>query len=195
MAKASDNTFPKVIISEGSTPASPSAGSQKLFIDSSDHKLKRVNSSGTVTQVEPSGGAGGIIAYNSYAPSSLATYTVTATSPTDVDATNMLVTFTAPASGKVLVRLSALCACNGAAAGRWSLRAASSDVAGSLYQALQSTTTDTRSVSIPITGLTPGNSYTYKWAASRNGGTNTVIYAGNDSTAAGAAVMEVHALP
>jgi hypothetical protein len=54
---ASDNKFPKVIVSEGSTPSSPASGNQSLFIDSSDHKLKRVNSSGTVTTVEGASGA------------------------------------------------------------------------------------------------------------------------------------------
>src|SRR5689334_7044714 len=58
MAKGSDNQFPKVILTEqGSTPANPSAGDQKIFIDSSDHKLKRVNSSGTVTALEPTASA------------------------------------------------------------------------------------------------------------------------------------------
>jgi len=52
MATGSDNKFPKVIITEGSAPASPSAGDQKLYIDSSDHKLKRKNSGGTVQSVD-----------------------------------------------------------------------------------------------------------------------------------------------
>lgn len=56
MAKASDNLFPKVLVAEGSTPASPATGGQALFIDSADHKLKRVNSSGTVSTVEGGGG-------------------------------------------------------------------------------------------------------------------------------------------
>lgn len=57
MAKASENVFPKLIVSEQTTPASPSAGQQKLFIDSADHKLKRVNSAGTVTTVEGAAGS------------------------------------------------------------------------------------------------------------------------------------------
>lgn len=57
MAIASDNKFPKIIITEGTAPSSPSAGDQKLFIDSSDHKLKRKNSGGSVTTIE-GGGAG-----------------------------------------------------------------------------------------------------------------------------------------
>jgi hypothetical protein len=53
----SNNEFPKVILVEqGSTPSNPSAGDQKLFIDSADHHLKRVNSSGTVTDVESASG-------------------------------------------------------------------------------------------------------------------------------------------
>lgn len=55
MAKASDNLFPKLLVVEGSAPASPAAGGQALFIDSADHKLKRKNSSGTVTTIEGSG--------------------------------------------------------------------------------------------------------------------------------------------
>jgi hypothetical protein len=64
MAKASDNVFPKLIVSEGTTPSSPATGQQKLFIDSADHKVKRVNSAGVVTTVE--GGAGGGTTYSSY---------------------------------------------------------------------------------------------------------------------------------
>lgn len=58
MAKASDNVFPKVIVSEGSAPAAAASGQQKLFIDSADHKLKRINSGGTVTTVEGGSGSG-----------------------------------------------------------------------------------------------------------------------------------------
>lgn len=49
MTIASDNIFPKLIIAEGSAPASPSAGDFKLYVDSSDHLFKMKNSSGTVT--------------------------------------------------------------------------------------------------------------------------------------------------
>jgi len=49
---ADDNTTYKVLVEQGSTPASPAAGKQKIFIDSADHLLKRVNSAGTVTIIE-----------------------------------------------------------------------------------------------------------------------------------------------
>lgn len=67
MAKASDNKFPKLIVTEGATPSNPASGDQKLFIDTADHKLKRVNSSGTVTTIE-GGGGGGSITYGTYVP-------------------------------------------------------------------------------------------------------------------------------
>lgn len=59
MAIASDNEFPKVIIKEGSAPATPASGDQSLFIDSSDHHLKRKNSGGSITDIEAGGGGGG----------------------------------------------------------------------------------------------------------------------------------------
>lgn len=42
---------------ETAAPANPDAGDQRLYIDPADHKLKRINSSGTVVTIE--GGAGG----------------------------------------------------------------------------------------------------------------------------------------
>ena len=45
-----------LIIAESTTPASPASGRQELFIDSADHHLKRVNSSGTVADIEVAAG-------------------------------------------------------------------------------------------------------------------------------------------
>lgn len=39
-------------VTEQTVPANPDSGDQRLYIDSADHKLKRVNSSGTVTTIE-----------------------------------------------------------------------------------------------------------------------------------------------
>ena len=64
MAKASDNEFPKIVLAEqGSTPSTPAAGTQKLFIDDADHKLKMVNESDVVTEVGDSGGGGGSLVF------------------------------------------------------------------------------------------------------------------------------------
>jgi hypothetical protein len=51
VTKASDNDFPSVLFTEGTTPSSPAASHQRLFVRSSDHVLCYVNSSGTVTAV------------------------------------------------------------------------------------------------------------------------------------------------
>lgn len=56
---ASDNPFPSLLVVEGTAPSSPSAGNQRVYVDSADHKLKRKNSSGTVTVIE---GAGSVAA-------------------------------------------------------------------------------------------------------------------------------------
>jgi hypothetical protein len=56
MAKASDNEFPSLLIKEGSAPSNPASGDQRLYIDSSDHKLKRKSSGGSVTVIEAAAG-------------------------------------------------------------------------------------------------------------------------------------------
>jgi hypothetical protein len=59
MTKFSDNDSPSLLFTEqGSTPTTPAASHQRLFIRTSDHTLCYVNSSGTVTQVK--GSAGGV---------------------------------------------------------------------------------------------------------------------------------------
>jgi hypothetical protein len=55
MTKASDNAFPSILLTEGTEPAAPAAGKQRLYIDSSTHKLKRTDSSGTDVVVEATG--------------------------------------------------------------------------------------------------------------------------------------------
>lgn len=52
MAKASDNQFPKIILTEGPVPATPTAGDQKLYIDVADHHLKRVDENDAVVDIE-----------------------------------------------------------------------------------------------------------------------------------------------
>lgn len=59
MPIGSNNPFPSVLVVEGTAPSSPSAGQQRVFIDSADHKFKRVNSSGTVTAIESTAAVSG----------------------------------------------------------------------------------------------------------------------------------------
>lgn len=52
MTKASDNAFPSILVTEGTEPSAPAAGKQRLYIDSTTHKLKRTDSSGTDVTIE-----------------------------------------------------------------------------------------------------------------------------------------------
>ena len=74
MTKASDNAFPSLLITEGTEPSAPAAGKQRLYIDSTSHKLKRTDSSGTDVDIE--GTALG--AWTAYTP----TWTAVTTNPT-----------------------------------------------------------------------------------------------------------------
>jgi len=74
MTKASDNAFPSILITEGTEPSAPAAGKQRLYVDSTTHKLMLTNSSGTESEV----GSGALGAWTSYTP----TWTATTTNPT-----------------------------------------------------------------------------------------------------------------
>lgn len=137
--------------------------------------------SGDTTGGGGGGGAttGGILAAVNYNPGSPTGPTSTSTTATDVDATNLVVTFTAPASGNVLVQLSSNAITqNSPSAGLgWCLRSGSSDVAGTKHQAIynQANSIATRiTLPIAVTGLTPSTSYTYKWGQYISQGSGTV---------------------
>lgn len=112
----------------------------------------------------------------------------------DVDAANLHVTFVAPATGKVNVLLSAVSFSNDTAQWhQWGVR----DVVGGAqwgdWEACGVTTMQTRCLTIiPVTGLTPGQAYDWKWSQKRTGaaGTSTTQYDGP----AGPAVMQVQAV-
>lgn len=141
--------------------------------------------------------AGGLpIAVTTYSPATATTFTTTATTPTDIDATNLAVTFTVPSSGAVRVRLEGLVELN--VAGQFSLRQATTNVPTTNRQVglLAASQTYRTSTLIHVTGLTPGASVTYKWAWR---GSNLRLYCGNntDEFAStgdyGPAIMEVYA--
>ena len=199
MAKASANVFPYVHLAPAAAPASPAAGSQRLYLDSGDsNKLKRKDSSGTVTTIEGGGAAtGGILAYKAYEPSTLASYTTTIATVADVDATNLIVTFTAPSSGKVLVKFSGLSGLAATSAVlEWQVRDGSTTVGmQQMGAAIAGTSNLQLHATFVITGLTASTSYTYKWGWRLSAATTTGrLYAGGTGTT-GPAVMEIHALP
>lgn len=118
----------------------------------------------------------------------------------DVDATNMAVTFTAPVSGNVLVRLSAACSAgdtNANAYLTWGLREDTTIIAGGVGESIVHRNPNDASayqvigasMAFVLTGISAG-SHTYKWAYAISTGNAAVIKANSSSPA----IMEVWAL-
>lgn len=114
-------------------------------------------------------GSTGLLAAKSYNPASITSLSSTANTTTfqDIDATNLAVTFMAPASGQVLLRLTGLVSRTGTSANTdvyWNVRDSSGDVSGVGARVLTSTGSYlTATTSQVISGLVPNQSYTWKW--------------------------------
>jgi hypothetical protein len=147
------------------------------------------NGTTIVGQSAGGGGGGSVPTVLEYTPGSTATYTIGA-SGADVDATNLAVTFTAPASGKVLVTVAAaFCPNSLSNIFYFGLREGATDLA---YQRVSNgATLPLRDAAeFYLTGIT-GGSHTYKFAA---GGSTTGgnLYAGTDTFGSvGGAIMIV----
>lgn len=148
---------------------------------------------GTAVWSAPAGGgvaAGSIIGMTAYQPVTDTTVlTGTASAITDVDATNLAVTFTVPASGKVLVELECLGSVSTTTTMHWGLRESTTTIKE--CQTLNGNLNNIRvKASFVITGLTPAASKTYKWSYRTVTGT-LAMYAGPTF---GVATMKVTAL-
>lgn len=148
----------------------------------------------TTKDFDGAGGGSGLIGLTSYNPVFTAQDRNSVVFA-DLDATNLSVTFVAPPSGRVLVRLTAQA--NADIPGNdhlWNLRDASGDVAGSQMNACSSSNAYfSASPAVRMTGLTPGVSYTWKWgwAVRVTGGLGARIRYGGY---VGPAIMEVWAV-
>lgn len=93
----------------------------------------------------------------------------------DIDATNLAVTFTAPASGSVLIIWSGIVGIDTAnSTYAWNVRDASGDVAGTSITVEYGTPVASGVTRMCVkTGLTPGQSYTWKWGHARTFGSGT----------------------
>jgi hypothetical protein len=145
---------------------------------------------GLVADIEQSPFA--VLAEVIYNPGTETPVSTTSTSLSDVDATNLAITFTAPLSGAVIVQLHGMAlAASSSTQIAWGLREGSSDIANSsrIIAMTGSATSDlalqTGIYQFKVTGLTAGSSYTYKWAHRRRSGTGTAqtIYGGNENVA------------
>lgn len=138
---------------------------------------------------------GTLLAYKSHTAGD---ETTTSTTLADLDATNAAVTFSAPASGNVLVRLSA-----GVSPGTtanaycaWGLREDTTNIAGGAADSIAARASGSPGAdpyvgatkTFVLTGISAGL-HTYKWSWSISAGTATLI-----ARAASPAVMEVWAL-
>lgn len=155
-----------------------------------------------LSEVSELAGAVKLLARVSYNPSVLTLVSTTSTTLVDMDATNLVITFVAPNSGKVRIALYGLAfilVTSGTHAIYWGLREGSGVVSKSRWQLLADGFIDNNiqfraSYAAPFEGLTPGKQYTWKWAqAVSSGGTASLGYGatGEDEGLYGPAVMEV----
>jgi hypothetical protein len=157
------------------------------------------------------GGGGGLLACVQYAPAVFQSYATFTDIPAVVDSTDLTIAFTAPASGKVLIRLTAVAQVldSTGQTGYWCLmdHTTGAQVGTSvLVETVTSGTTAAADVawpfSIPIlvTGLTPGSAYQYDWGFFEGshgpGGFHMYVQGGTGvlpTSYAGPAMMEVWA--
>ena len=114
-----------------------------------------------------------LIGLTQYDPNPAETPTTSSTSFSDVDATNLAVTFTTPPSGTVLVELDAYCSVRQA----WTLREGSSDVDAVGMQALQG---HPHRVQVRFFFTPSAGSHTYKWGWRRVDPSTAEMYYGLD---------------
>ena len=137
-----------------------------------------------------SSSGGGLLTAITYNPASTTSLSTSSATFVDADATNLKVTFTAPASGQVLVRLTAARTSSGTSPVQyWNVRSGGSDIAGTGGVISATTTRSRNSHAVIVSGLTSGNSYTYTWGHMVTGttATSTISVGSTD----GPATMEV----
>lgn len=172
-------------------PNAVAAGSGKVPVSTSAGGWDYVTQGDT-------GGDGGTIAATRYAPATVATKTASTTSLVALDAALLSVSFTAPATGKVQVELSGVT--HGSATSTrtyWGLVDGAVPVADSLVMVHEGTTPDRAGATIIVTGLTPGQNYTWAWAAAASSGTTTLTAGGSsvDAATGGQATIVVRESP
>lgn len=145
----------------------------------------------TLQDYDGPGGGTGLIGMTMYNPGTVADISTTSSAYSSVDAANLKVTFTVPASGKVLCKLTARAYCAGADWIHWGVHDGTSDIAVSDAQVGQSG--NGRFVhEFLVTGLTPMAAATWTWRHKNESNSVAVhtIYGG----ASGMALMEILAV-
>jgi hypothetical protein len=175
----------------GGTPGgAPTSGTFETgdFVVDVTGKLFICTSPGTPgTWVQPgAAGPGTLLGVTSYSPSTYVQYTITSTTMTPIDSTNLAVTFTAPASGRVVCALTA--AVEGpAGAGpllRWGLMSGGAQVGVGIPLDTNGQIT-TCAGTVVVSGLTPGAATTFDWSAQGTSGYGSYTFAGPASGTGG----------
>lgn len=150
------------------------------------------------TNVTIPGSTAYLLASKTYAPATTADLTTTSTTPADVDATNLAVTFTAPASGVVDVVLEALVRVDtDGVALYWGLREGTTTLRQKQVTTRGGTTNSRFTATFRVGGLTAGTSYTYKWSHHLGGASTGHLFARSDAEidSAGQPWMKVFEAP
>lgn len=109
MAKVSANLFPYLHLVPAAAPASPAAGAERLYLDSGDgNKLKRKNSSGTVTTIEGAGGGGAVPTRVRTQGAATADYATSSTTFVDLDNTYFSTSIAAVVGDEIEVQFDCL---------------------------------------------------------------------------------------
>lgn len=144
------------------------------------------------------GGSGNVGLLAVFKQSSGTNQTTTSATQADVDATNAAVTFTAPASGNVLVRVTAEAQVSNAVQNAFfGLREGSTDIAGRTFVAQGNATFNSEHLICAcfyLTGISAG-SHTYKLAYSVNGGASFIVRQIGSSATSFPVTLEVWACP
>ena len=138
--------------------------------------------------LDQDGNGSGLIGLTAYNPAANTTVTSTSSTVSDVDATNALVSFVAPPSGIVLVRLTALQTSISSSGYYWGLRSGTDTP---VFMAGLGATTSIAKMAVPgrVSGLTPGTTYNWKWChRTYNNSATATIYYGQDSANSGSAL-------
>lgn len=177
---------------EVAAPSTPSAGQAVIYVKS-DGKIYLKDDAGTETDLTASGGSSSLLAVKAYrAGSDAALASTSNTTSTDVDATNAAVTFTAPASGNVLIRFTGMVSVTGTSqVGYWTVRETTTVLATSLVDQTSTALAASRTVAFYLTGVTAG-SHTYKWGQHTTASDTISLFTGPTF---GQLVMEVWSAP
>jgi hypothetical protein len=124
---------------------------------------------------------GQLIGFTAYQrPTDGAFITTSSTTFVDVDATNLRVTFTAPPSGNVLARVTAMIEPSTTTTVVYiNFRdTVTGDVSGTQVYCCNTPAVDNSTHTVAVTGLTPGTSYTWKLGAKKGGTGNAIVEGG-----------------